>query len=241
LSQAAQGGMSFGELAASTAGWNNACVASPWAKFSRETFGDPFLIVHDGADFSCLHARWREQPAFVGEMLRLGLSRADPVAAQAVWYLAGSGADVSGFDGPLRNVLPRARGTFRVRVAEALFALTHSQDFAGPVCEVLTEGVPWPRKVRAALAVSGKIDAAIALNAFAPLPRVIQALARGVQDDEYLVRRHSAQTLLVLARRHTTVEKVPDLWAKIRDGSDPATRHQAAVELTRPWAGQPGV
>jgi hypothetical protein len=202
-------------------------MASAWAEFSRETFGDPYLVWHDGADFRSLHSRWQDQPAVVGEMLRLGLSGADPVAAQAICYLAGHGADVSELGGRLREALPQAQGTFRVRVAQALFVLTHDQDFAGPICQVLTGNDHW----------SEKIDAAIALNAFAPVIRVVQALAHGVQDEQYLVRRHSAQTLLTLAGRHTTIEKVPDLWAKIRGGSDPRAWRQAAIELAQPWTG----
>ena len=85
--------------------------------------------------------------------------------------------------------------------------------------------------------MSGKVDAAIALNAFAPLPRVIQALARGVQDDEYLVRRHSAQTLLTLARTHATIENVPELWSETTTTQGHAARQP--LSCTRPWAGHP--
>jgi len=141
--------------------------------------------------------------------------------------LAGEAGDASELAGRLREALPRARGTFRVRVAQALFALTHDQGRAGPICEVLTGDGFW----------SEKIDAAIALSAFAPAMTVVQALAQGVQDDEYLVRRHSAQTLLTLAGRHTTIEKAPDLWAKIRKDSDLAARRHAAAELAMPWTG----
>jgi hypothetical protein len=185
------------------------------------------MVWHDGADFRVLLARWQEEPGLISEMLQLGLSEADPVAAQAIGMLAGEGGDVSELTGRLRDVLPRVRGTFKVCVAGALFALTGDQDLAGPVCEVLTGAEPWP----------GKVDAAIALNAFAPAMAVIQALAQGVQDDEYLVRRHSAQRLLTMAGRHTTIEKVPDLWAEIRKDSDPAAWRRAAAELAGPWTG----
>lgn len=200
-------------------------MASAWADFSRQTFGDPYLVWHDGADFSSLRSQWQAQPQVVGEMLRLGLAGGDPVAAEAIGYLAGLGADVSELGGQLRDALPHAKGTFRVRVAQASFALTGDQDLAEPICQVLTGTGHW----------SEKIHAAIALNAFAPKTRVVQALAHGVQDEQYLVRRHSAQTLLTLASRHTTIEKVPDLWAKIRDDADPQAWRQAATELIRPW------
>ena len=161
----------------------------------------------------------------VCEMLALGLSEADPVAAEAISFLAGHGDDVSGLAARLRESLPLAQGTFRVRVAQALFALTHDQDLAQPICTVLTGDGFW----------GDKMNAAIALNAFAPAMNVVQALVQGVQDGEYLVRRHSAQTLLTLAARRTTIEKEPDLWAEIHD-SDPRAWHRAGTELARPWA-----
>jgi hypothetical protein len=198
-----------------------------WAEFRRETFGDPYLVWHDGADFGSLRGRWRDQPALVSEMLQLGLSQADPVAAEAIGVLAGEGAEVSELAGLLREALPRAEGTFLVRVAQVLFELTHDQDLARPVCAVLTGDGFW----------SQKIDAAFALRGFTPTTDVVQALAEGVRDHEYLVRRHSAQALLALAGRRTEIERLPGLWARIRGDSDHQSWSQAAAELTRPWAG----
>ncbi len=137
-------------------------MASAWAEFSREVFGEPYLVWHDGADFRSLPARWQEQPGLIGEMLRLGLGEGDPVAAQAVCFLARRGAAVSDFSGALVG----ARGTFRVRVAQALFALTGDQDLAAPICGVLTGDGHW----------GDRIDAAIALSAFAPAAAVVAAL-----------------------------------------------------------------
>jgi hypothetical protein len=102
----------------------------------------------------------------------LGLSEGDPVAAQAVGVLARYGADVSELSGRLHEALPQAQGTFRVRVAEALFVLTHDQNLAEPICELLTGDSHWTEK----------IDAAIALNAFAPVMKVVQALVHGIQN-----------------------------------------------------------
>jgi HEAT repeat protein len=106
----------------------------------------------------------------------------------------------------LREALPLAQGTYAVRSAQALFALTRDQDLAQPICAVLSGDGHW----------SEKIHAAIALNAFAPKAPVVEALIQALEDGEYLVRRHSAQTLLTLAGRRTTIEGVPELWADIR-------------------------
>ena len=199
-------------------------MTSAWAEFSRQAFGDPYLVWHDGADFGSLLSRWQDEPALVGEMLQVGLSEADPVAAEAIGSLAGRGADVSELAARLREWLPLAQGTFRVRVAQALFVLARDQDLAQPICAVLTGDGFWGEK----------IDAAIALNAFAPEMNVVQALVQGVQDGEYLVRRHSAQTLLTLAGRRAAIEEATGLWAEIRD-NDPRAWLRAGTELARPW------
>lgn len=199
-------------------------MVSAWAEFSREVLGEPYLVWHDGADFGPLLARWRDQPEMAGEMLRLGIGEGDPIAAQAVSYLARGGAAASELGAPLRDALPGARGTFLVRVAEALFALTADQGLAAPICGVLTGDAHWAEK----------IDAAIALSAFAPAGAVVRALALGVRDPEYLVRRHSAQALLTLARRPTTIENEPGIWEMIRGDRSRAWR-AAGAELTRPW------
>lgn len=221
-------------------------MTSVWAEFRQKTFGDPFTVVHDGPNFLSLLSRWQEQPEHVTRMLQLGLSEGDPVAAQAVGYLArgvfpGSGlntasdrVDVSALSGPLREALAQAQGLFRVRVAQALFVLTDDQELGEPICEVLTGDDHWTEKR----------DAAEALNAFDPAMKVVQALFHGVQHDQYMVRRSSAQTLLTLAGRHTTIEKVPELWAMIGAGNSPQggggrddrlAWQRAATELARPW------
>lgn len=197
-------------------------MASQWSDFSRETLGDPYLVWHDGADYALLLRRWRAEPDLTERMLRAGLAQADAIAAGGVAYLAHRGADVAGFGGLLREVLPGAKGTFRIRVAQALLKLTGDQDYAGAVCDVLTGDDFW----------GVKIDAAMALSGFARSPVVIDALASGVKDEQYLVRRHSAQSLLTLAGRKTAIEKVPRWWEKIR-GDDPQTWRAAAAELAR--------
>ena len=45
------------------------------------------MVWHDGADFRVLLARWQEEPGLTSEMLQLGLSEADPAAAQAIVQL----------------------------------------------------------------------------------------------------------------------------------------------------------
>ena len=56
---------------------------SEWSDFRLDAFGEPYLVWHDGPDFSALRERWRGDPALVERMLRLGLTEDDPLAAMA--------------------------------------------------------------------------------------------------------------------------------------------------------------
>jgi phytoene dehydrogenase-like protein len=197
-----------------------------WTQFRLETFGDPYLDWHDGTDFAKLRTLWRTRPELVEQMLREGLDADDELAASAIEHLVRTEGGMGGITPALESAIDDAQGTFRVRVAEVLLVLTGDQHWAGPVCEVLagaTEGFE-------------RADAAIALNGFAPSQAVVAALAGGVQDEEYLVRRDSAQSLLTLAHRHTTIEHEPALWAMIGSKASPRDWQQAADELTKPWA-----
>jgi|GEM_PF-2814274 len=204
----------------------NSSGSAGWSDFRRETFGDPYSVWHDGADFTVLRQRWDTDPEHVESMLRTGLTEADPLAAQAIEVLLRTGGGPQEVRQSLELALHDATGTFRVRVAQALLFVTGDQRYAQAICDVLVDGPHW----------ADRADAAIALNGFEPTPRVVSALAAAVQDEEYLVRRHSAQSLLTLARRYTTIEHVPELWAKIKTGSAAQQWRDAADELVQPWA-----
>jgi hypothetical protein len=177
-----------------------------WTDFRLQTFGEPYMVWHDGPDFTELQRRWATERSFVARMLRDGLQRHDPLAAQAIERLVRQGDGPDEIETALQSALSDAKGVFLVRAAEALFALTGDESYAEMVCRVVTRS-RWP---------FDRMDAAIALRGFGPRAVVVQALHNGVRDRNYLVRRHSAQTLLDLAKRHTTIENEPSLWADIR-------------------------
>ena len=86
----------------------------------------------------------------------------------------------------LRSTVEGASGQYAVRAAEALFALTGDPDWASVLVAVLAGDES--EYVR--------LDAAVALSAFPPVPSTVAALARAVSDSGYLIRYHSANTLL---------------------------------------------
>ncbi len=188
---------------------------STWASYRAGVFGDPYLVWHDGADFTRLLELARTEPDEVARMLPLGIRSGDPVAAQSVGVLANAGLAPAGSTGMLTGALPGARGSFRVFVACALLALTGDQAWAGEILPVLAQAPFW----------SDRIDAAIMLREFAPTPVLVEALGRAVTDEEYLVRHHAANTLTAWAGRPRDEPRIAS--------DDPRVWRQAAEDLTR--------
>jgi hypothetical protein len=126
----------------------------------------------------------------------------------------------------LTSKIAKSKGSFRVRIAEALFVLTGERGWTDPICEVLERHQPRWRHW------GPRVDAAIALADLPTTARVVDALVHGVQDREYLVRRHSAQALLVHGAKRTPIDDHATLWSQI-GSTQPALWSSAAAELGR--------
>ena len=150
-------------------------------------------------------------------MLVAGLNAGDPLAAQSIAALAGSGLTPEDSQALLRAAIAGASGTFLVRLAQALHSTTADQSWANPIASVLTAARHWGERV----------DAAIALAEFDPTRHLIQALARAICDPEYLVRYHAANTLLRYAGRTQKVSDLPEILTKI---NTPATGQPSAAD-----------
>lgn len=155
-----------------------------WARFREEMFGEPYMVWHDGADFTAISERWTTDPDLVERMILRGLEENDSVAADAIGHLELDDEAKARFAERLKA--KAGSGTLAVRVAESLVALTGDQQYAEAAADVLTDVVHW----------GDKIDAAMALARFAPTERLIAALEAGLQDEDNLVRHHSAESLL---------------------------------------------
>jgi hypothetical protein len=184
--------------------------AADWAVFRESTFGDGYMVWHDGPDFAELTRIARSDPQTVARMLRLGIGAGDPLAAESVGALAEAGLVPDGSEKLLRTAVGSARGTFLVRVAQALHVLTEDESWAEPIASVLAGGEHW----------SVRIDAAMALAGFRPTAELIEVLAGAVCDPEYLVRYHAANTLLRYAGQTQNVSEIDEIFDKIRMPAD---------------------
>ena len=121
----------------------------------------------------------------------------------------------------LEAALPRSSGEARTEIATSLHALGGPAELAEHVVEVMLGRDHW----------GVRLNAAIRLAGFAPTPELVEAAASGVRDEHYLVRFHSANTLLRWAGWEHEVWKDEELFAMISDDAAPAAWAQAAERL----------
>lgn len=189
-----------------------------WQDFRQDAFGDPYLVWHDGPDFEVFRDRWRTDPDRTQALLGEGLGQQDPLAAQAIGEL-GEAAAPDLID-TLTAAASGASGDFAVSAAAALHRLTGDESWSAPVVAVLLGGDFW----------GVRLNAAMALAHFAPTIELIAAAMQGVQSDDYLVRYHSANTLLRWAQLPADISEHPD-FALITDDANPADHARAAAGL----------
>jgi hypothetical protein len=195
-------------------------VDAEWSRWRQEIFGDPYLVWHDGPDFSAMLSAARYDRAHVARQLRAGLAEADPLAAQGFAQLADARLAPADAADLLRRAAAGASGRFLIRVAEALHVLTTDPSWSDRIVDVLrhddSEFV--------------RLDAAIALAGFPPAANSVAALAVAVNDEAYLVRYHAATTLIQYAGGTGGFADGPGLFARITS-EDPAQWRSAADEL----------
>ena len=197
----------------------------PWADVRNELYGEPYMVWHDGPEFSGLRDAWRTEPEALLDQLFAGMAEGDALAAQSFAELepAPTGEALARVVTMLEQHLPTSPPGAQVQIALTLVRLTGDQNWARHIGDVLD---------LATLHWSTRIDAAIALRQVAPTPELKQVLLRGVQADDYLVRYHSSGTLRRWAGRGD-IEEDDALFTELVKDADPAAWATVATALAR--------
>jgi hypothetical protein len=186
-----------------------------WTEYRLESFGEPYEVWHDGPDFADLQHRWDADPITAERMLCAGIAEKDPLAAQSTAMISIPLRASERFVDVLTAAVDTGGASFRVRVAEALYRLTGDASWSAAIVRVIDEP---------AFFWGDRLDGSIALARFPPTAELIDALARGVRDPDYLVRYHSSNSLLRFAGGQGDIaedarlfplivkEKAPDDW-----------------------------
>ncbi|WP_028651686.1 hypothetical protein [Nocardioides halotolerans] len=193
-----------------------------WAAYRQEVFGEPYLVWHDGPDFDEIARRFADDPEAVLALLEQGIAENDPVAAQACRELGAAAEQVPTIVALLEQARPATYGAARTEVAASLHALGASaEEMGAEVAAVLRSPDHW----------GVRLDAARRLADFAPTPALVAAAADGVRAEAYLVRYHSANTLLRWAGRRVDISEDDELFGLIVDDGGPGRWAEAAERL----------
>ena len=196
-----------------------------WEEVRNELFGEPYMVWHDGPEFSGLRDAWRTEPEALLDQLFAGMAEGDALAAQALSELepAPTGEMRAHVIAMLEKHVVDSPPYAQVQLGLTLYKLTGDAKWTKPIVEVLDGAVHW----------SSRIDAAIALRQVPSTPELREALLRNVQDDDYLVRYHSATTLLRWSGSTAQLEDDDPLFSKIASDDAPKAWKAAADSLAR--------
>jgi hypothetical protein len=195
----------------------------PWADVRNELYGEPYMVWHDGPEFSGLREAWRTEPEALLELLFAGMAEGDGLAAQSLAELepAPTGETLARVVAMLEQHLDPGSPGARVQIGMALYRLTGDVKWATPLGEVVAgRALHW----------GDQIDAAMALRRVTPTPELKEALLHGVVDHEYLVRYHSSNTLRAWAGLGA-IEDDDALWTDLVKDDDPDAWARVAAAL----------
>lgn len=198
----------------------------PWAEVRNDLFGEPYMVWHDGPDFTGLRDAWRAEPEALIEQLFAGMAEGDALAAQSLSELdpPPTGEQLTRVIAALEKHVASSPPYAQVQLGLTLYKLTGDPKWTAPIAEVLDADVHW----------SSRIDAAIALRQVAPTPELTQSLLRNVQAADYLVRFHSATTLLRWSGTGKTIDEYDDaLFGLLVKDDDPTAWKQVADALAQ--------
>lgn len=198
---------------------------SAWSEAREHMFGEPYMVWHDGPDFSGLREEWKRDPEALLELLFEGMAEDDSLASQSFSELepAPTGELAIRVIAKLTDHLATSGPSARVQISRTLFRLTGSPVTMASIIEVLDSAVHWGHR----------IDAAIALRDFPPSEAGKACLLRNVQTEDYLVRYHSATTLLQWAGVKTEIEDDDKLFTLLVKDDDPKAWAKVADALAK--------
>ena len=154
-----------------------------WLAWKTATFGDGYMIWHEGLDVEAVTRLRGAARKIALEMLRLGLAHDDEHAAQALSAMRDHRSAPA-----MRALLARSHGSTRVRLALALHFLRRAPTLARHLIDVLRTPADDP-------VWSARLDAASGLRHFRGRADEA-ALFAAVGDPAYLVRHHACGSLL---------------------------------------------
>ena len=193
-----------------------------WCAFREAIFGAPYSVWECGADFTELRRRWAADPLLVEEQLSQGLTRRDPLAADASaaldWHPEARERVVSAL---VRHVGAEPVA-FHLRIAVALLALTGEPGWTSEISRVLSGAGFW----------GDRLEAAVTVSRLTPTCATVHALGAAVCDPDSLVRRQAVVGLITATALAPDSHEARESLRAVRSGTAPSDWARTATALT---------
>jgi len=176
--------------------------APTWDTWNVEVFGDPYMVWHDGVDWSLVDQAYREDPELMEAMLIEGVEAEAAIAAASIGRLLAAGREVPQALERLQAYNNSPSAPFALRRAETLFNVTGDPAHRTTMLGVLTGAHHW----------SVRIEAAMAIGNLKPSLEAIVALQSSAASEDRVLRFHSADALLKYPGAGT---ETPQLFRKL--------------------------
>lgn len=170
-----------------------------WKIFIDTFFGDPYMAWHDGLNPGIVKKLNNEERQQAEDMLIKQLSEQLDYRAAI-----GLGEMLSQKAVPFLKQASARNDRLGVEAANAVFLITRDPKYINSLIRIL----------RRAPSSFDRFEAAIKLRQF-NIPKVVKALYKGLEDEEYLVRYHCANSLLSIYKIHKEISEIDSIFKYI--------------------------
>jgi hypothetical protein len=170
-----------------------------WNHFMRNFFGDPYEMWHDGIDSTASKRLSGEERVKGEEMLIESMKEGSYWAPMGLREMGSKKAIPI-----MKEILDQTHSRLMIEIAHALNVLEKTTEYLPYIIRVLKDAGFW----------SSRMDAARMLKNY-NTPEVIEGLYASVQDEDYLVRNHSSESLLHIHGLPASISEYKEIFAEI--------------------------
>ncbi|MBD3407436.1 MAG: hypothetical protein GF411_15065 [Candidatus Lokiarchaeota archaeon] len=190
-------------------------MPSDWDYFMDNFFGDPYMMWHDGIDPTAAARLTGEERAKAEDMLIESLKEGSHYAARGLGEMKSQKAIPI-----LKEILSKSQRHLKIETAAALNQIENTTKYVKYITEILTSNAHW----------STKIVAAMRLKRY-KTQEAIDALFQGMLDHDYLVRNHSAESLLHIHGFPASISEYKEIFKLIIHDFDDSSKETIAKSL----------
>ncbi|MBD3407435.1 MAG: hypothetical protein GF411_15060 [Candidatus Lokiarchaeota archaeon] len=194
-------------------------VSTNWTIFIQTFFEDPYMMWREGIDPTIAGKLLEEERKQAEKMLIDSMVEGDPFAVMGLREMHSEQAIPI-----MKDLLRKSHPLVRIEIAIALNRMENTSKYTSHIIDVLQNGGHW----------SIRMTAARKIREFRS-KMVVGALFNSMFDPEYLVRIHSAESLLYIHGLKPDIQNYPKIAEKIhtKSGCNNEARFKESIRLLK--------